>query len=205
MKIGIFGGTFDPVHEGHLRPIDAVADSIGLDRVEYVVNRRSPWKAAGEAADSRHRVAMLALALAGRPRSVLSFCELDRPEPSYTVDTLREFSRAFPGDDRFFLLGSDAWASFPRWRDPEEILRLARLAVFVREPFEPGPILEDPFWKGRENSILIFGSVRVTISSTDLRAAISRGESISGLTPGPVEEYIFKQRLYSNTSGVGPR
>jgi nicotinate-nucleotide adenylyltransferase len=205
MKIGIFGGTFDPVHEGHLRPIDFVAESIGLDRVHYVVNRRSPWKPGGAAADPRHRIAMLALALAGRPRSVLSFAELDRPEPSYTVDTLREFARAHPGDERYFLLGSDAWASFPRWREPDEILRLARLAVFVREPFEPGPILEAPFWKGRENSILIFGSVRVTISSTDLRAAVSRGEPISGLTPGPVEEYIFKHRLYTDAPGVGPR
>ena len=205
MKIGIFGGTFDPVHEGHLRPIDFVAESIGLDRVHYIVNRRSPWKTGGAAADPRHRIAMLALALAGRPRSVLSFAELDRPEPSYTVDTLREFARAHPGDERYFLLGSDAWASFPRWREPEEILRLARLAVFVREPFEPGPILEAPFWKGRENSILIFGSVRVTISSTDLRAAVSRGEPISGLTPGPVEEYIFKHRLYTDAPGVGPR
>ena len=204
MKIGIFGGTFDPVHEGHLRPIDAVAESIGLDRVHYVVNRRSPWKTETGPADPRHRVAMLALALAGRPRSVLSFTELDRPEPSYTVDTLREFARDFPADERYFLLGSDAWASFPRWHEPEEILRLAKLAVFVREPFEPGPIQEQPFWKGRENSILIFGSVRVTISSTDLRAAISRGEKISGLTPRAVEEYIFKQRLYSDAPGASP-
>ena len=205
MKIGIFGGTFDPVHEGHLRPIDFVAQSLGLDRVHYVLNRRSPWKKDSDAADSRHRVAMLALALAGRPRSVLSFCELDRPEPSFTVDTLREFAETHPADERYFLLGSDAWESFPRWREPEEILRLARLAVFVREPFEPGPILEQPFWRGRENSILIFGSVRVTISSTDLRAAVSRGESISALTPGPVEEYIFKQGLYNVAPGASPR
>jgi nicotinate-nucleotide adenylyltransferase len=204
VKIGIFGGTFDPVHDGHLRPIDAVAESIGLDRVYYVVNRASPWKTGSAAADPRHRVAMLALALAGRPRCVLSFSELDRPGPSYTADTLREFARLFPSDERYFLLGSDAWAGFPRWHEPEEILRLARLAVFVREPFEPQPILEEPFWAGRRKSILIFGSVRVTISSTDLRAAISRGESISGLTPKAVEEYIFKQRLYIEAPGAAP-
>lgn len=205
MKIGIFGGTFDPVHEGHLRPIDAVADSLALDRVYYVVNRTSPWKTESAVADPRHRIAMLALALAGRPRSVVSFSELDRPEPSYTADTLREFARQFPSDELYFLLGSDAWAGFPRWHEPEEILRLARLAVFVREPYEPEPILELPFWAGRRKSILIFGSVRVTISSTGLRAAISRGESISGLTPKPVEEYIFKQRLYIKAPGATPR
>jgi len=196
VKIGIFGGTFDPVHDGHLRPVEAVAQAIGLDRVYYVVSRRSPWKKEASPADARHRVAMLAIALAGRPDRVLSFCELDRPEPSYTVETLREFARDFPSDERYFLLGSDAWSSFPRWREPEEILRLARLAIFIREPFESEPILRQPFWSGRENSILIFDSVRVTISSTDLRAAVSRGESLSGRTPKPVEEYIFKQRLY---------
>jgi nicotinate-nucleotide adenylyltransferase len=205
VKIGIFGGTFDPVHEGHLRPIDAVVQSLGLDRVYYVVNRRSPWKPQAVSADPRHRVAMVALALAGRPRCVLSFSELDRPEPSYTVDTLREFAREFPSDERYFLLGSDACASFPRWHEPEEILRLARLAVFVREPFEPGAILNQPFWADRENSILIFGSVRVTISSTDLRSAVSRAESISGLTPKAVEEYIFKQRLYIEAPGAAQR
>ena len=205
MKIGIFGGTFDPVHEGHLRPVDEVARELGLDRVEYVVSRRSPWKTDSPPADSRHRVAMLALALAGRPDRVLSFAELDRPEPSYTVDTLRQFAADFPDAERFFLLGSDAWAGFPRWHEPEEILRLARLAVFVREPHEPAPILATPFWEGREKSILLFDSVRVTISSTDLRAAASRGESLGGRTPQAVEEYIFKQRLYSEMPGATSR
>ncbi len=202
MKVGIFGGTFDPVHEGHLRPIDAVAESLSLDRVFYVVNRTSPWKTGTAAADPRHRIAMLALALAGRPRSVVSFSELDRPGPSYTVDTLREFAGRFPSDERYFLLGSDAWAGFQRWREPEEILRLARLAVFVREPCLPEPILEEPFWRERRKSILIFSSVRVTISSTDLRAAISRGDSLSGRTPKAVEEYIFKQGLYTEAPGA---
>ena len=205
MKIGIFGGTFDPVHEGHLRPIDAVADSLGLDRVFYVVNRSSPWKTGSSVADSRDRVAMLALALAGRPRSVLSFLELDRPAPSYTVDTLREFAHLFPDAERFFLLGSDAFAGFPRWHEPEEILRQARLAVFVREPVLPESCLDDPFWRERRNSFLIFDSVRVTISSTDLRGAISRGDSISGRTPKAVEEYIFKQNLYTEASGIARR
>jgi nicotinate-nucleotide adenylyltransferase len=196
MKIGLFGGTFDPVHYGHLRPIEEAATALGLDRVVYVPNDRSPFKNAVAPADPRHRVAMLALALVGRPAFSISLAELDRPSPSYSVDTLREFSREHPGDELFFLLGTDALAGFSRWRQPSEIIRLARLATFIREPYQSEDVLarEDlaPFRK----SILILDTVRVKISSSDLRHTLLRGEKVSGSMPPAVEEYIVKHSLY---------
>lgn len=204
MNIGLFGGTFDPVHFGHLRPIDAAAEELRLDRVYYVPNARSPFKGEGAAAPAAHRVAMLALALQGRRDRRISLCELDRPGPSYTVDTLREFARTFPGSELTFLLGTDALAGFARWKEPAEIVRLARLAAFVREPFGPDRAFADPEVAAFRNSVLILDSVRVTISSSELRRALSRGGSLTGRTPAPVEEYIAKQGLYRAEAGVQP-
>jgi len=178
--------------------------ALGLDRVVYVPNGRSPFKDAVVPADARHRVAMLALALAGRPAFSISLAELDRPSPSYSIDTLREFSREHPGDELFFLLGTDALAGFSRWREPSAIMRLAQLAAFIREPYESQDVFarEDlaPFRK----SILILDTVRVKISSRDLRRALLRGERVSGSMPPAVEEYIVKHALYSATPKATP-
>ena len=202
MKLGIFGGTFDPVHDGHLKPAAAVAAAIPLDRVIFVPAHRSPGKERETPAPAEHRVAMLALALAGRRDFSLSLAEVERGGPSYTVETLRAIARERPADELYFLLGTDALAGFEHWVEPLDILRLARLAAFVREPYEPGPILASPFLSGQRSSVLIFDSVRVKISSTGVRRAISRGESIAGTTPPAVEEYIAKQGLYRD-SGAG--
>jgi nicotinate-nucleotide adenylyltransferase len=203
MKIGVFGGTFDPIHQGHLRPAAAVAEAIPLDRVIFVPTNLSPWKGAEIPAAAAHRVAMLAIALAGRPDFSLSLVEIDRGGPSYTVDTLRALARAFPRDELYFLLGTDALAGFDRWVEPEEILRLARLAAFVREPYDPRMLDQKPFLAAHRRAVLIFDAVRVKISSTEVRRAVARGESISSATPPAVEEYIVKQGLYKD-SGVGP-
>lgn len=195
----MFGGSFDPVHFGHLRPAEEVSRSLGLDSLFFVPNSRNPIKPEHSAEDPRHRVAMLALALAGNPGFLLSLDELDRPAPSFTVDTLAAFRSRFPSAEIFFLLGTDALASFSRWRDPEGILGIARLAAFVREPFGVDRLSADPFVASHKESILIFDSVRVTISSTQIRRAVRTGESISPWTPPAVEEYIFKQNLYKGS------
>jgi nicotinate-nucleotide adenylyltransferase len=202
MKLGIFGGTFDPVHKGHLDPVAAVAAAIPLDRVIFVPTNRSPWKQEEAPAPAEHRVAMLALALAGRTDFSLSLAEIERGGPSYTVETLRAITRTRPADSLYFLLGTDALAGFGQWKEPLEILRLARLAAFVREPYEPGPLLSAPLLSENRSSVLIFDAVRVKISSTAVRRAVARGESIAGTTPPAVEEYIVKQGLYRD-SGAG--
>jgi len=201
MRIGIFGGTFDPVHFGHLRPVEAAAVKFGLRRVIYVPARMSPHKSV-PATDARHRVAMLALALAGRPDWSLSLCELDRESPSYTVDTLHALSAQLPGDELWLLMGTDALAAFDRWNRPEEIVRLARVGAFLREPFA-GAGLRIPRVAGLADRLEVFDAGSVRISATELRQELGRGLRAAGRVPEPVAEYITKQGLYG--SGVTRR
>ena len=194
MRIGIFGGTFDPVHDGHVNPVARAAERFGLERVLWVPARLSPDKGVAPT-DARHRVAMLALALAGRPDWTIAFDELDREPPSYTVDTLRALSARFLRDELWLLMGTDALAGFGRWRNPEEIVRLARIAAFHREPFV-GEGLRVPTVAGLENRLEVFDGGSFKISSTDLRSDLARGESPAGRVPEPVAEYLTKHRLY---------
>jgi nicotinate-nucleotide adenylyltransferase len=194
MRLGVFGGTFDPVHFGHLRTVEAAAAKFGLRRVLYVPARVSPHKQE-PAADPRHRVAMLALALAGRPDWSVSLCELDREPPSYTVDTLRLLAREHPDDELWLLMGTDALAGLAAWREPAEILRLARVAAFLREPFSGGG-LRIPSVEGIANRLEVFDAGSVKISATDLRSDLARGVPAAGRVPEPVAEYITKQGLY---------
>jgi nicotinate-nucleotide adenylyltransferase len=198
VRIGIFGGTFDPVHDGHVKPVARAAGRFGLERVLWVPARLSPDKGFPPT-DARHRIAMLALALAGRPDWTIAFDELDREPPSYTVDTLRALSARFLRDELWLLMGTDALAGFGKWKDPEEIVRLARIAAFHREPFV-GEGLRVPSVEGLENRLEVFDGGSFKISSTDLRSDLARGESPAGRVPEPVAEYLTKHRLYR---GVG--
>jgi nicotinate-nucleotide adenylyltransferase len=196
MRIGVFGGTFDPVHDGHLLPVEAAAQKFDLRRVLYVPARLSPHKDAVPT-DSRHRVAMLALALQGRPDWSIDLQELDREPPSYTVDTLRAIAAGRPGDEIWLLMGTDILAGFGRWRDPEGILALARIASFEREPFA-GERVRVPEVRGLTDRLSVFDAGSVRISSTELRSAMSAGRSVAGRVPGPVAEYMTKHRLYQS-------
>ena len=198
MRIGIFGGTFDPVHFGHLRPVEAAAIKFGLARVLYVPAKLSPHKTETPT-DARHRVAMLALALEGRPDWSISFCELDREAPSYMADTLTHLSARYRGDELWLLMGTDTLVGFGRWSRPAEILRLARIAAFEREPFA-GTGVSIPHVEGLRNRLEVFDAGSVKISSTDLRNELQRGGRAAGRVPGSVAEYITKHGLYS--SGV---
>ncbi len=194
MRIGVFGGTFDPVHNGHVIPIEAAAVKFQLSRVLYVPARLSPDKETPPT-DPRHRVAMLALATAGRPDWSLDLEELDRQPPSYTVDTLRAIAARHPSDELWLLMGTDILAGFGRWREPAEILRLARIAAFHREPFT-GARLCVPDLSGLADRLTVFDAGSVRISATDLRKRLAAGTSVAGRVPEPVAEYITKQGLY---------
>jgi nicotinate-nucleotide adenylyltransferase len=194
VRIGIFGGTFDPVHEGHVNPVARAAERFELERVLWIPARLSPHKGITPT-DARHRVAMLALALAGRPDWTIAFDELDREPPSYTVDTLRALSARFLRYELWLLMGTDALAGFGRWKNPEEIVRLARIAAFHREP-DVGEGLRVPPVHGLENRLEVFDGGSFNISSTDLRGDLARGESPAGRVPEPVAEYLTKHRLY---------
>lgn len=194
MRIGIFGGTFDPVHNGHVLPVEAAAMKFQLRRVYYVPARLSPHKEE-QPTDPRHRVAMLALAIQGRPDWSIDLEELDREPPSYTVDTLRAIQERHPGDELWLLMGTDILAGFARWRRPEEILKIARVAAFHREPFV-GDRLEVPEVAGLADRLSVFDAGSVKISATDIRNDLAAAKSIAGRVPGPVAEYVTKHGLY---------
>jgi nicotinate-nucleotide adenylyltransferase len=194
VRIGVFGGTFDPVHNGHVKPVAVAAERFRLDRVIWVPARLSPHKGSPPT-DARHRVAMVALAIEGRPDWSLSFDELDREPPSYTVDTLRALSARFLKDELWLLMGTEALAAFARWKEPEEIVRLARIAAFHREPFV-GDRLRVPDIADLRNRLEVFDGGSFKISATDLRNDLGRGGTAAGRVPEPVAEYITKHRLY---------
>ena len=184
MRLGVFGGTFDPVHVGHLAIANAALESIPLDRVVFVLARRSPLKERGPYAGEADRLAMLERAIADEPRFAVSSLELEREGPSYTVETLERLSGA---DELFLILGGDANAEFPRWKDPDRIATLATLVVAER-PGAPRRAGAAP--------IRTFDAPHLDISSRELRARAARGRSLRYLVPDPVHDYIEARGLY---------
>lgn len=201
MRTGVFGGTFDPVHAGHVAMAEAAAMKFGLSSVVFLPARLSPHKVEPPT-DPRHRVAMLALALEGRPDWSIAFDDLDREGPSYTVDTLRSLSARPLQSELWLLMGTDTLAGLARWKEPAEIVRLARVAAFYREPFR-GQGLVVPEVAGLSDRLEVFDAGSVRISSTELRKKLSSGERVSGQVPASVAEYITKQGLYR--AGVSGR
>jgi nicotinate-nucleotide adenylyltransferase len=210
-RIGLYGGSFDPIHFGHLRPVEEVRARLGLDEVLYVPAFVPPHKPAGPSASSHHRFAMAALALAPHPRFFLSDFEVARGGTTYTVETLRHMRVQQEGAEIVLVLGSDALLAFESWRSWREIVDGHRFAVLYREganyarlQAELPPDLrtrlapEGATLDGAPEgaTILWGGNVPVTISSTWLRRAIPAGEDLSGSLPASVETYARRHRLY---------
>ena len=183
-KIGVFGGTFDPVHVGHLAIAQAALDTAGLDRVVFVPAVRSPLKDREPAARAADRLAMLQAATKGEPHFAVSTIELDRDGPSYTVDTLE----ALRGEGQLFLIvGSDALAELARWRSPDRIRQLATILV-ARRPGAPEP---DAAFGARA-----FDAPCLDIASRELRERAKRGLSLRYLVPDDVWRHIELRGLY---------
>ncbi|MEP6693673.1 MAG: nicotinate-nucleotide adenylyltransferase [Chloroflexota bacterium] len=183
-RIGVFGGTFDPVHVGHLAIALAALESVPLDRVMFVPARRSPLKDRDPLAGVDDRVAMLEAATQSEPRFSVSRAELDRDGVSYTVDTLEALRTQ---GELFLILGSDALADLARWRAPDRIRELATILVAAR----PGAPEPDPVHRAQA-----FDAPRLDISSRELRARAARGMSLRYLVPDAVWEYIRTRGLY---------
>lgn len=182
-RVGVFGGTFDPVHVGHLAIALAALETVPLDRVLFVPARRSPLKERGPVAAPERRLAMLERATADEPRFSVSRAELDREGPSYTVDTLE----ALKGEGRLFLiLGADASADLGRWKDPERVRALATLVV-ARRPGSVG---------GLPAGAIALDTPLMDISARELRARAAEARSLRYLVPDPVCRYIEEHALY---------
>lgn len=186
MRIGIFGGTFDPPHVGHwLAAVDA-ADALALDQLAWIPAAQQPLKAGVVSAGASHRLAMTRLAIEGDARFVVDAVELDRGGVSYTVDTLRTVRARHPGAALFLLLGMDAAAQLSKWREPEAIRTLAEIVVLTRGGAEV-PLAEG----GR-----VITTRRVDISATEIRARVAAGRSIRGFVTDSVAAYIAAHGLY---------
>ncbi|MGA3056723.1 MAG: nicotinate-nucleotide adenylyltransferase [Candidatus Limnocylindrales bacterium] len=203
-RVGILGGTFDPVHYGHLVIAEQVREALSLDRVLFVPARIPPHKQDEEIAAATDRAAMVELAIAGNPAFVISRIELERDGPSYTVDTLEalagEAARGGVARDFFFILSSEALAGLHAWHDSDRILSLCRLAVVPR----PGTPLPDAaglaaMLPGGAASAFRVECVQTTLianSASDVRNRAAEGRSIRYLVPPAVEAYIREHRLY---------
>jgi nicotinate-nucleotide adenylyltransferase len=182
----LFGGSFDPVHVGHLMVAEAAADALGM-RVRFVPAREQPLKRAAHAATPEQRAAMLEAAIAGNPRFRVERIELDLPTPSYTVRTLRALAQREPGNRFVLLVGGDAVRELPSWHEVEALPGLAELVAFER-PGAPSP---SPGLIGRTVEVPAFD-----ISATGVRERVAQGRSIRYLVPDPVREYIAAHGLY---------
>jgi nicotinate-nucleotide adenylyltransferase len=200
MRIGILGGTFDPVHLGHLIMAEQCREQARLDQVWFVPAARPPHKPEREITPFERRVEMLSLAIAGNPAFQISELERDRAGPSFTVDTLEALHRSHPGNDWHCILGSDALADLPGWREPGRIVELAGLLIVPRpsHPLWPEEQLRTSLGLPAAASLrmLAVQSPPIDISSRDLRRRAAEGRSLRYLVPRAVECYIEQHRLY---------
>jgi nicotinate-nucleotide adenylyltransferase len=200
MKLGVLGGTFDPVHRGHLAVAREARESLGLDKVLMVPAGRPGSVKKAQLTGAQHRLAMLRLAVVGEPHLEVSTIETDRPGPSYTVDTMAALREKY-GDQSeiYFILGDDSLAQLPAWHEPRRLIKLCRL-VAVPRPGHPRPDLEalEARLPGIKERVTLLTGPHLDISATAIRARVARGESIADLVPEPVAVYIKMQELYQD-------
>jgi nicotinate-nucleotide adenylyltransferase len=191
-RLGIYGGTFNPIHTGHLIIAQEIYEQCGLDRLVFMPSARPPHKHLAGVAAPEHRYRMAVLATREDPRFEVSDLELQRPGPSYTIETLQELRRLHGDACRlFFAIGADSLVDIATWRAPEQLFALAAVVVVPR----PGVDIRRAPAPWRDQVVLV-RSPEVDISSTDIRRRVAEGRSIRYLVPEPVERYIAEHRLY---------
>lgn len=198
MKIGIMGGTFDPIHLAHLIIAEKARSELGLGKVIFIP-AGEPWmKSDLHITPAEHRVAMVKIAISSNPAFEISTIEVDRKGPSYTIDTLECLWNILGADARLFLLvGWDSLAAIPHWRAPYRISKMATLVSFPRPGYaKPDVKALETAMPGVTERIIIMEQPLIGISSTEIRAHISAGKSIRYIVPAEVEQYIKEKRLY---------
>jgi len=218
LRIAIFGGTFDPIHSGHVQAAKAAARKFCLNRILFIPTGHPPHKTSNGLTDFHHRFAMVELACAEDPRFVPSLLESPdlHPGPHYSIDTVRRVRRTLkPGDSLYFLIGVDAWLDLPHWKQFRQLLGLADFIVVSRPGFENHelekvvprdlrderrPMADSRRIHLRNTTLHILRDVEVPVASRDLRQAIQQRQSITGLVPPQVEQYILKEGLYSSAT-----
>lgn len=186
-RIGLFGGSFDPPHLGHLVIAECAREQLALETIIFIPAHQSPHKAGSSLTAAAHRQEMTVLATAGNAAFDVSNVEVLRKGVSYTVDTLKHFRRLYGAAELFFIVGSDSLDQFESWKSPAEILSLVTLAVFPRR------------WgvEAKDKRTIILQAPVMEISSTDIRRRVKMERSIRYMVPASVEKYIRTHRLYS--------
>jgi nicotinate-nucleotide adenylyltransferase len=191
LRLGVFGGSFNPIHLGHLLAAEDVSRQLRLDRVLFVPACYPPHKR-GPLIPYRHRLAMVRLAIAEEPRFALCPIEESRPGPSYTVDTLRQLQSLYPGASLYLVIGSDQYRDVASWHRPDLLADLARIVVMSR----PG-VERPPLFPGHDPKRVLFCSIiPVGISAAAIRARLARDHFVRYMLPVRVAEYVRQHRLY---------
>ena len=193
-RLGLFGGSFDPVHIAHVVLAQVALTQLKLDAVRWVPAGQ-PWQKARELATPAHRAAMVQLAIDHEPRFTLERCELDRTGPSYTLDTVRELQAATPGAQWFLIIGQDQYAGLYSWRDWKALLQLVTLAVAMRPgaPTQVNAEVEAEVERVGHEPVAL---PMMDISSTEIRERVASGQGIDRLVPAAVARYIDRHHLY---------
>ena len=186
---GLFGGSFDPVHTGHLLLAQAAIEELGLHRLFFILAAQSPFKAGHQFAPAAARLQLLRLALAGRTNCEVDDQEIHRGGVSFTIDTVRDYARRFPDAQLHYLIGADHAASLLKWREAGELARLVEFAVLPRPGEAAGPL--PPPFRGRTLRGCPFG-----VSASQIRARVQAGQPIDHLVPATVAEAIGNNHLY---------
>ena len=199
MKIGVLGGTFDPVHTGHLMVAEEARASLKLAEILLVPAGQPLLKPDYPITPAEHRLQMLRLAIAGRPHFKVSTMEIERPGPSYTVGTIAELRVQYGSEDEIFLiLGWDSLAQLPEWREPSRLIKMCCLVAVPRPGFQRPDLkaLEDLI-PGISERVMLLDKPQIDISASAIRALAAQGLPLRHLVPEPVEEYIRQHKLYS--------
>lgn len=202
MRIGILGGTFDPIHCGHLIAAEEARRAQRLDRVLFIPANRSPLKPDAWATTAQ-RVAMVQLAIEGNAAFALSMVDVERPPPSYAVDTVALLQDCCPNDEFVFLMGADQLADLPQWRAPEKLLEAVPVVALTRPGAASADALQalSPAARAR---ITVQEIPVIDISASAIRERVAAGQTIRGLAPGPVVDYIKEHGLYLPKADGGP-
>ncbi|MFC2020752.1 nicotinate-nucleotide adenylyltransferase [Chloroflexota bacterium] len=199
MNIGVLGGTFDPIHRGHIMMAEETRTRLDLAEVFFVPAYLTPLKEDSSILAVEHRVQMVRLAIADNPHFILSTVEIDRAGPSYTVDTIVELREKLGAENElFFIAGWDSLAQLSRWKEPSRIIQMSRLVAVPR----PGCSLPDlnsleTVIPGLTQRLIVLDRPEIDISATEIRERVARGLPVDHLVPEPVAEYISKNKLYS--------
>jgi nicotinate-nucleotide adenylyltransferase len=219
LKVGVFGGTFNPIHNGHLRAAEEVREKLGFDRILFIPSGKPPLKTK-DIAVAAHRFEMARLAILDNPFFEISDIETKRTGKSYTVKTIEELKKAYPSREFYLILGIDAFLDIPNWRHPERLIALANFVIISRPGSRFADLRLSPYIRKTNRHTLkriddlkqdvyatalesgketvLVGITPIGISSTNIRNALKEGKSIKYLLPAEVQSYIIRNKVYKS-------